>query len=70
MPESVDFYAYKLEQAQQIHEGLKNGTIERAHGFSLTYAKKDVNELQKKLELAKRLWEQPIRTDGYETVNN
>lgn len=70
MPESVEFYAYKLEQAQQIHEGLKNGTIERTHSFSLTYAKKDVNELQKKLELAKRLWEQPILTDGYEAVND
>lgn len=57
MPESMEFYEYKLEQAQQIHEGLKNGTIERTHSFSLTYAKKDVNELQKKLHLAKRLWE-------------
>jgi hypothetical protein len=57
MPESMEFYEYKLEQAKLTHEGLKNGTIERRHDFSLTYAKKDVNELQKKLDLAKRLWE-------------
>jgi len=38
------------------HEGLKNGTIERSHSFSLTYAKKEVNELEKKVELAKKLW--------------
>lgn len=57
MPESVDYYEYELERAKQKHEGLKNGTIERSHGFSLTYAKKEVNELQKKFDLAKRLWQ-------------
>lgn len=57
MPESMEYYEYKLEQAKLTHEGLKNGTIERTHSFSLTYAKNEVNELQKKLDLAKRLWE-------------
>lgn len=57
MPESIKYYEYKLEQAKLTHEGLKNGTIERTHSFSLTYAKNEVNELQKKLDLAKRLWE-------------
>lgn len=56
MPESLDFYRYELEKAQAKHEGLKNGTIERGHSFSLTYAKKDVNEIEKKLKLAQRLW--------------
>jgi hypothetical protein len=56
MPESLEFYEYELEKAKAKHEGLKNGTIERSHGFSLTYAKKEVNEIQKKLETAKRLW--------------
>lgn len=56
MPESLEFYEYKLEQAKAKHEGLKNGTIERSHSFSLTYAKKEVNEAQKNLELSKRLW--------------
>jgi hypothetical protein len=56
MPESIDYFEYKLEKAKQQHEGLKNGTIERGHSFSLTYAKKEVNELQKKFEIAKKLW--------------
>jgi hypothetical protein len=57
MPESVEFYEYKLEAAKMKHEGMKDGTIERGHSFSLTYAKKDVNEAEKNLKLAKRLWD-------------
>jgi hypothetical protein len=57
MPESVEFYEYKLQQAKEKHQGLKDGSIERGHSFSLTYAKKDVNELEKKVKAAKLLWE-------------
>jgi hypothetical protein len=56
MPESLEYYEFQLEKAKKIHEGLKNGTIEKQHSYSLTYAKKEVNELQKKLELANKLW--------------
>ncbi len=56
MPESLEYYQFELEKAQANHDGLKNGTIERSHSFSLTYAKKEVNEITKKIELAKRLW--------------
>lgn len=56
MPESLDFYKFELEKAQAKHEALKNGTIERSHSFSLTYAKKEVNEIEKKLKLAVKLW--------------
>lgn len=56
MPESLDYYEFKLEAAKAEHEGLKNGSIPRDHSFSLPYAKKAVNEMTKKLELAKRLW--------------
>lgn len=56
MPESLEFYEFELEKAKAKHEGLKNGTIERSHSFSLTYAKKEVNEIEKKLKLAVRLW--------------
>lgn len=56
MPESLDFFEYKLEEAKAKHEGLKNGTIERRHSFSLTYAKKELNDITKNLTLAKRLW--------------
>lgn len=57
MPESVEYWEYKLEAAKMRHEGLKDGTIARDHGFSLPYAKKAVNEAEKNLKLAKKLWE-------------
>lgn len=57
MPESVEYFEFKLEQAKARHEGLKNGTIERDHSMSLQYAKKAVNEIEKKLTLCRRLWE-------------
>lgn len=56
MPESIEYFEYKLEEAKIYHEGLKAGTIERSHSYSLTYAKKEVNELEKKFLLAKKLW--------------
>jgi len=56
MPESLEYYEFKLEQAIQKHTGMKDGSIERAHSFSLTYAKKEVKELTEKVELAKKLW--------------
>lgn len=56
MPESLEYFEYKLEEAKEYHEGLKSGKYKREHSFSLTYAKKKVNELTKKFEIAKRLW--------------
>lgn len=56
MPESIDYYLEKYEEAKEHHQKLKNGEIEREHSFSLTYAKKQVNELEKKYNLAVRLW--------------
>ncbi|MDR6548479.1 hypothetical protein J2810_004569 [Chryseobacterium rhizosphaerae] len=56
MPDSIEFYEYKLETAKLTHEGMKNGTIERGHSMALQYAKKAVNEAEKSLELAKKLW--------------
>lgn len=57
MPESLEYYEYELEKAKKKHEGLKNGTIEKAHMYSLTYAKKELNEIEKKLTAAKKLWQ-------------
>lgn len=57
MPESVEYYEYKLQMAKEMHEGLKDGSIARSHSYSLTYAKKEVNEAQKNLDLAKKLWD-------------
>lgn len=56
MPESLEYYEYELEKAKEKHEGLKNGTIERSHSFSLTYAKKEVNDIENKIKIAQRLW--------------
>lgn len=56
MPESLDFFEYKLARAESIHTDLKSGKAERGHSFSLTYAKKAVNEAKKNLEIAKKLW--------------
>jgi len=57
MPESVEYYEYKLEEAKMKHEGLKDGSIKREHSFLLTYAKKAVNDAQNNFDLAKKLWE-------------
>lgn len=56
MPESIDFYEHKLEQAKEYHEGVKSGKYPREHAYTLTYAKKAVNDAQKNYELAKKLW--------------
>ncbi|MFY7884105.1 MAG: DUF3560 domain-containing protein [Dolichospermum sp.] len=56
MPESLEYFEFLLEGAKKKHEELKNGTVERRHMYSLTYAKKELNEIQKKLDIAKRLW--------------
>ena len=56
MPESLEYYEFQIERAKARHEGLKTGTIKREHSYSLTYAKKEVSELEKKIVTAKRLW--------------
>ncbi|MEM1003725.1 MAG: DUF3560 domain-containing protein [Bacteroidota bacterium] len=56
MPESIRFYKEQLEEATEHHKGLRDGTLKREHSFSLTYAKKRVNELKKKVDLAIKLW--------------
>lgn len=56
MPESIEYFSDQLEKATAYHEGLKNGSIERTHSYSLTYANKEVKELKKKVEIAKLLW--------------
>ena len=56
MPESLEYYEFKLEQAIEKQKGFKDGTIERRHSFSLTYATKEVKELTEKVKDAKRLW--------------
>jgi len=56
MPESIEFFEMQLHEAKEYHKGLKEGTIQRDHSFSLTYAKKRVNELEEKVKDAIKLW--------------
>ena len=56
MPESIEFYEHKLSLAKEYHEGLKSGKYPKQHAYSVTYANKAVNEAQKNLDLAIRLW--------------
>lgn len=56
MPESIEYFDAKYEAAKAYHEAMKAGEIPRHHTYSLTYAKKDVNEAKKKLEIAQKLW--------------
>ncbi|MBO7322159.1 MAG: DUF3560 domain-containing protein [Bacteroidales bacterium] len=56
MPESIDYYADKLEKATEYHQGVKSGKYPRTHAYTLTYAKNAVNEAKKNLDMAKRLW--------------
>lgn len=56
MPESIRYFQYKLDKAKRIHQGMKDGSIPRAHSYSLTYANKEVKEMQKNLDLAIKLW--------------
>ena len=56
MPESLEYFTCKLDKAIAYHKGLKDGTIERAHSYSLAYANREVKELKKKVEIANLLW--------------
>lgn len=70
MPESLEYFKGKLEAAVAYHQGLKNGTIEKRHSYSLAYAKKDVNELKKKFEIAKLLWGDEPEEAAESALNN
>lgn len=56
MPESLEYFEFKLEEAILHHADLKKNPEKRMHSFSLQYANKEVNKLKKQLEIAKRLW--------------
>ena len=56
MPESLEYFEFELEKAKAKHQDLKDNPSKRQHSFSLTYAKKAVNEIEKKLKIAKLLW--------------
>ena len=56
MPESLEYYKEMYQKAVEYHEGVKSGKYPKEHSYTLTYAKKAVNDLAKKVELATKLW--------------
>lgn len=56
MPESLEMWEHALESAIAAHEAYKSGKKAREHSYSMTYAKKSVNEARKNLEIAQKLW--------------
>jgi len=56
MPESLEFFEAQLKDAEEYHGMMKSGEIKKDHSYSLVYAKKRVNELKKKCEIAALLW--------------
>ena len=68
MPESLGFYEFKLQEAEQKHKDLKDNPEKRKHSYSLTYAKKEVNNSKKNLDIAVKLWgsdEEINQINGY-----
>ena len=56
MPDSLEYFEFKLEEAKKKHQFLKDNPDKRPHSMSLQYANKEVKELQDKVETAIRLW--------------
>lgn len=56
MPESLEYFEFKLEEAKKKHKFYKDNPEKREHSFSLTYANKEVKETEKNLNLAVKLW--------------
>lgn len=56
MPESLEYFEFKLKEAKEKHEFYKNNPDKREHSYSLTYANKAVKETKKNLEIAVKLW--------------
>lgn len=55
-PDCMDNIELALCNAKELHLFYKENPKKRPHSYSLTYAKKKVNELEKRLSLAKELW--------------
>lgn len=56
MPESLEYFEFKLEEAKKAHQFFKDTPDQRPHSMSLKYANKNVKETEKNLALAVRLW--------------
>ncbi len=55
-PESIGYFGHLVERLSIKQAGLKNGTIKRAHSYSLSYCTKRLKDAKSKLIKAKILW--------------
>jgi ribosomal protein S11 len=62
--ESILKLEEELEKAIQKHSDLKANPKKRSHMFSLTYAKKDVNNIKEKLESLKKIQDSTVSKEG------
>lgn len=56
MPESLEYFKDQYEKVKEYHQLFKTKPELRAHAYSLTYAKKKVNEMKKNYDTAVILW--------------
>jgi len=56
LPDCLEYFEFKLEEAKKNHEFLKNNPEKRAHYMSLQYSNKEVKDLEEKVETAIKLW--------------
>jgi hypothetical protein len=61
MPESIEFWEYKLEAAKEKHAFYKANPDKRPHSMALGYASKAVKEAEENLSIAVKLWGEPER---------
>ena len=55
-PDCMEDIQLALCNAKELHLFYKENPKKRSHSYSLSYAKKKVNELERRLSLAKELW--------------
>lgn len=55
-PDCLEYFETKLSDALDEHGYLKNNPDKRPHDYALQYAKKAVDKMKKKVEMAKWLW--------------
>lgn len=56
LPDCLEFFEFKLEEAKKKHQFLLDNPDKRPHSMSLQYSNKEVKDLVEKVELAIKLW--------------
>lgn len=56
MPDSLEYFEFKLHEAKEHHQLLKDKPELRSHSMSLQYANKAVKDLQDKVNTSIKLW--------------